>query len=256
MRGNNRVPIIDRMMEILAIVERRAEGANIRTLTEGLGVPRSTVYRILTTLQFHDMVRRNAAGAYVLGPRVLSLAARVARVSGADLAEVAAPYLRRLSAATGEASKLSVRDGDAILVVLVIGGANEYGLTLKQGRMLPIHTGAASKLILAHLPEDDITRLLAAPLRAYTSRTITDPKKLLAELRKIKRQGWAQDPSEYSNGVNAFAAPVRDAEGNVVAAVSIPFVDDRDAARAEQIRAAVIATADEISADRGLRAVG
>ena len=254
-RRNNRVPIIDRMMEILAIVERRADGASIRELCAGLDIPRSTAFRILTTLQHHDMVRRSRAGTYVLGPRLLALAARVTRIHGADLTEIATAHLRQLSASTGESSKLSVRDGNGILVIAVVSGPHEYGLTLKQGRSLPLHAGAASKLLLANLEEDEIQFLLRTKLRAYTTRTIVDPKKLAAELRKIRRQGWSQDAGEYSNGVHAFAAPIRDAHGKVIAAVSIPYLDARDVARSAKIRAAVIATAAAISNDPALATI-
>jgi DNA-binding IclR family transcriptional regulator len=245
----NRVPAIDRMMDMLELIERRLEGATIRELSETLGLPRSTVYRILNTLELRGMVRRSVVGTYMLGPRLLAFATNVADAGGYEIADIAAAHLERLSEATGEASKISVRDGDGVLVAGRARGPREYSLSIKAGRRLPFHAGAASKVLLAHLEKSEIDRLLSGELPAYTTRTVTDPKKLMAELRKIRRQGWGFDNGEYSNGVYAYAAPVRNRVGKVVAAVSVPFLNEPDVERRERLRLAVVAAADAISAD-------
>src|SRR5690606_23331742 len=89
------IPVIDRMMDVLGQLERRnAGGATIRDLTTQLSLPRTTIYRILNTLQAHDVVRRDKAGAYHLGRRLLSLASHVASGFGeSDLAALAQPFL-------------------------------------------------------------------------------------------------------------------------------------------------------------------
>lgn len=248
-RDKNRVPAIDRMMEMLTLVERRPEGATIRELSEALKLPRSAVYRSLNTLEQHGMARRGVTGAYMLGPRFLAFAANVADSGGYELADIATAHLERLSEALGEASKISVRDGDSILVVARARGPREYSLSLKAGQRLPFHAGAASKVILTYLEKSEIDRLLARELASFTNRTVTDTRKLMAELRKIRRQGWAFDNGEYSNGIYAYAAPVRNRIGKVVAAVSVPFLHEPSAARREKIRLAVIAAADAISSD-------
>src|SRR3954451_23888307 len=111
-REGNHVPVIERMLDILEIIERRPDGANIRELSDFLEMPRSTVYRILNTLEAREIVRRGLSGAYVLGPRLISLGANVSIGPSVDLADVAVAHLERLSLSTGEASKLSIRDGD------------------------------------------------------------------------------------------------------------------------------------------------
>ncbi len=248
--ARHRIPVIDRMMDVLLLLERRGNGASIRDLVDQLRLPRTTVYRILNTLQFHDMVRRSAEGSYRLGPRLLALAARAGVDShDYDLAALALPHLERLATETGEGCKVSVVDGDGVLVVAAVDGQREYALTVAPGQRQPIHAGAASKVLLAGLPKAEMERHLAGSLVRYTNRTLTDPKRLAAELARIRRQGWAQDRGEYSPSVHAFAAPIRDHNGKVVAALSVPFLAGASAARMEVLRAKTIAFAGAIAAD-------
>jgi DNA-binding IclR family transcriptional regulator len=243
------VPVIDRMMEVLGALEHRDSGLSIRALTEALRLPRTTIYRILNTLHRHGMVWRDEAGAYHLGRRLLTLAAHVAaRVSDIDLAAICQPYLDRLAADLGEGVKLSVIDQQGVLVLAAAPGRREYALTVAPGQRLPLHAGAASKLLLAHLPRAELDEWLSRPLAAYTARTITDPKRLRAELARIRRQGWGRDLGEHAPSIMAFAAPVFSDGGKLEAALSVPFLAGVEPRRMEEIRLAAIASAKAMSA--------
>ncbi len=236
----HRVPVIDKMMDVLVHLERRP-GVTISDIVTGLLVPRSTIYRILNTLQLHDMVRRDADGGYFLGRRLLSLAAHVGPGGQElDLITLAQPHLDRLSNELGEAVKLSIMDDAGILVLAAVQGRREYALSVAPGQRMPIHAGAASKLLLAHLSDEQIMTWLARPLAAFSSKTITDPKRLETELARIRKQGWAEDKGENGPSIQAFAAPVFDASGKVVAAISVPFLAGTPAERMTAIRLAVI----------------
>jgi IclR family acetate operon transcriptional repressor len=248
-REGNQVPVIERMLDILEIIERRSEGANIRELSDFLEMPRSTVYRILNTLEARGIVRRGISGAYILGPRLLSLAANVSIGPSVGMADVAIAHLERLSLMTGEASKLSVKDGDDVLVILAVLGSGEYGLNIKSGRRLPLYAGAASRVLLAYSQDEEILSTLKTPLRKFTDHTVLDPRKLAKELKLIRAQGWAFDNEEYSAGVVAVAAPVRNERGEVVAAISIPFLSTRDDSKIKKLRMAVCSAASAISED-------
>ncbi len=245
----HRIPVIDRMMEVLGQLEHREVGATIRDLVSALELPRTTIYRILNTLQLHDMVRRDETGAYQLGSRLMALAAHVATGgSQIDVVAIAQPLLDRLSSELGEACKLSVMDGDATLVIATSPGRREYALSVAPGQRLPCHAGAAGKLLLAHLDEPARQAALARPLIGYTAKTLTDPRRLLAELARIRRQGWSQDKGEGLPSVLAYAAPVFDTRNHMVAALSVPFLAGTEAGRMEGIRLAAIAAAQAISA--------
>ena len=242
------IPVIDRMMEVLAALEASAAGLSIREITVALDLPRTSVYRILNTLQQHEMVRRDDRGGYHLGRRLLGLAAHVAsRADRIDVAAVSQPFLDRLAADLGEGVKLSVIDTEGVLVLAAAQGRREYALTVAPGQRSPIHAGAASKLLLAFLPPEDQVVWLAKPLVPYTPRTLTEPGKLRSELARIARQGWAQDRGETAPSILAYAAPIRARDGRVLAAISVPFLAGTDPLRMEQIRQGAVAAAQAIS---------
>jgi DNA-binding IclR family transcriptional regulator len=244
------IPVIDRMMEVLNAIEQRAAGLNIRDLTAELGLPRTTVYRIVNTLQHHEMLRRDEAGMYHLGRRLLTFASHVAsRASELDLVAICQPHLDRLASELGEGVKLSVIDNDGILVLAAAQGRREYALTVAPGQRMPIHAGAASKLLLAHLERDALDYWLNKPLAAYTSKTLTDPKRLRSELTRIRRLGWAQDKGENAPSIHAYAVPVKTRGGRLVAALSVPFLAGTEPSRMEEIRLAALEAAQAIARD-------
>ncbi|HEX4296910.1 MAG TPA: IclR family transcriptional regulator [Devosia sp.] len=246
----HRIPVIDRMMEVLSQLERRDNGLTIRDLVTQLHLPRTTIYRILNTLQMHDMVHRDDGGAYQLGHRLLGLAAHVATgASEIDLVAMAQPHLDRLGAEIGEGVKLSVLDRNGVLVLAAAQGRREYALTVAPGQRMEAHAGAASKLLLSYLPEAELLPWLARPLVAFTPRTLTDPRRLKTELARIRRLGWSQDRGETAPSIHAFAAPVFDTRDQVIAALSVPFLAGTEPSRMEEIRLATIATAKALSSE-------
>jgi DNA-binding IclR family transcriptional regulator len=246
----HRIPAIDRMMDVLGLLERRSDEARIRDLVALLGLPRTTVYRILNSLQSHEMVRRSPSGGYTLGPRLITLASRVlASSQDYDLAQLSLPHLEQLTAEVGEASKVSVRDRDGVLVVAAVKGTQPYALTSSPGQRLPLHAGAAGKVLLAYLPPAELKPLIEGPLSRFTDRTLTDPDKLTQELARIRSRGWSLDRGEYALSVNAVAAPIPDRTGKVIAALSIPFVAGADRERIDRLRVAAVAVAGAIAAD-------
>jgi DNA-binding IclR family transcriptional regulator len=245
--NQNTIPAIDRMMGVLSVLAEQPGGASITALTATLALPRSTIYRILNTLEAHGVVQRDGSGCYRLGRRLLTLAANVPSCAEQlDLAALAQPFLDKVAISDGHSVKLSVLDGEEVLVLAAAQGRRPYALGVTPGQRMPINAGAAGKLLFAFEPVEFQARRLSRPLAAFTSRTITDPKRLKAEAARIRRQGWAQDRGESAPNIYAFAAPIRDHGGRVLAALSIPFLHGTGSEQAEDIRHAVIATADEI----------
>jgi DNA-binding IclR family transcriptional regulator len=238
------IPVIDRMMEILGQLERHVGGLNIRELAQSLKLPRTTVYRIMNTLQRHEVVRRDDDGVYHLGRRLLALAAHTStRYSDAKLAMTCQPFIDKLAAELGEGIKLSIIDEDGAMVLAAAQGRREYALTVAAGQRMPIHASAAGKLILAYQSGEIIDYWLNQQLPAYTSRTITDPAKLRAEMASIKRAGWASDEGETAPSIHAVATPIFARGGELVAAISVPFLAGAPPERVADIRSAAIRTA-------------
>lgn len=243
----NGVPVIDRTLDLLDLLERSPDGLGARSLVDGLAVPRSTVYRILNSLIARRIVRRLSDGNYVLGQRLVSLAARVPNdVGAADLAQIALPIMQRLRDETGEPNKLSVRDGDQarVIATAVAGPISSFAPTI--AARYPLHAGAASKMIMAYMAADDLARHLSVPLIRYTPRTVTEPKRLTRELAQARKLGFATDHGEHNASVHAIAVPVLDMGGRFLAALSVPFLAERDQAFRERLHRALAGAALEI----------
>ncbi|QQA43511.1 IclR family transcriptional regulator [Pelagovum pacificum] len=243
------VPVIDRMMEIFGELEKREEGLSITALTEALRQPRTTIYRILNTLTRHGMVSRDDKGRYTLGTQLLVLASRVADTRSEALVGRAQPVLDRLAETTGEGVKLSVVDAQGVLVLATAQGRRQYALTVTPGQRIPIHVGAAGKLLLANMrPAERETWIGVPDLHRFTDVTLTDRADIDAELDRIQKQGWAVDRGEHSASINAVAAPVRDRDGALAGVISIPFLAGQPEERIALLRDAVIGAAEALSA--------
>ena len=131
------------------------------------------------------------------------------------------PELERLARLTRETTGLGVLDGDTLLTVAQADGPNLIAVGDWTGRSTPLHCVASGKVLLAALAEREVLRIVRRGLVAYTERTITELEPLLEELARIRRRGYATAIGEYELGLNAVAAPVHDARGNVIAAVDI-----------------------------------
>lgn len=223
----NRNPAIEKMMAILTEIERQPNGLPLGRVAEAAGVTRSTAYRILNSLLAHDMLRQLDNAHFVLGSRLLSLADSVTvGALGTRVANAAQPIIDEVSRTIGETVKVSVCDRGQVVVVAVSLGRKARALQAQLGEHLPIHAGAGSKVLLAHSSRDEIERVLGSKLPTYTERTLGDPQKLLTELDKIRHQGWSNDPGEFDLSIRAYAAPIRNRQGQVTAALSIPFFAD------------------------------
>ncbi|WP_180900528.1 IclR family transcriptional regulator [Martelella soudanensis] len=243
------VPVIDRMMEVLGLLERRPDGMTIRDLSKALDQPRTTVYRILNTLQVHQVVRRDDDGFYYLGARLLQLAAQVAGSSGqVDIAALSQPVLDQLADEIGESCKLSVLDDKGLLVIAVSQGRRDYALSVTPGQRMPAHVGAAGKLLLSHLDGAELESRLAKPLVAMTAKSVTDPQRLRRELVRIRKQGYGHDAGEHMASIQAVSAPVYDRAGKMLAAISVPFLRGTEQERIDEIREAVIKAAKGLTA--------
>lgn len=172
-----------------------------------LNVSRSTAYRVLRSLEAGGLV------VYDRERRTYHLSLAVARLGQAalsriDLRSVARPYLQRLVAATGESVFLLVVEGRSAVVIDTLASEAPLKLTYPVGTPWPLHAGASNRVLLAHLPPERIEEILAGPLPRVTSRTITDPNRLRAELERVRRRGYAYSNGELTPGVAGIAVPI------------------------------------------------
>ena len=220
-----RVAAVERALSVL---DALGDGAELGTneLSRRTGINASTVSRLLATLAGAGMVEHvPASGRYRLGLRLLQLGnAVLARI---DLREVARPHLTALVSRDRETATLSAPgERDAITVDFVQSPASVQSVA-RVGRPSIAHATATGKVMLAF----GSVQLASGPLKAYTPRTITDRQRLTAELERVRRQGWAEAVGEREPDLNAIAAPVFDARGELVAILGVQGPSSASAAR-------------------------
>jgi DNA-binding IclR family transcriptional regulator len=128
---------------------------------------------------------------------------------------------------------------------------SEHSLTVaaRVGRHLPVHCTASGRVLLAFLPPEVVEPILSAPLLVCTAKTITSPARLREELEATRQRGYGLDDEEYEVGIRAISAPIRDTDGNVIAAMSMLGPSNRiTPERIPEIAEALVETADTVSA--------
>jgi DNA-binding IclR family transcriptional regulator len=225
----NPVAVLDKAVAILRAVA--AEPATLAELVERTGLPRATAHRLAVALEGHRLVRRTPTGAWAPGPALAELGRGVA-----DLAELAGRHLVALRDASGESAQFYVRDGASRICVAAAERAHGLRDTVPVGARLPMTAGSAAHALLAFAPADEVTPLL--PSASFTARTLLD----------VRRRGWAHSIAEREPGVASLSAPVRDAAGGVLGAVSISGPVERLGRRpAPEVVGAVLEAAGAIS---------
>ena len=206
------------LLEVLAS-EREATP---RRLSEVLNEPRTTVYRLLTSLEALDMVEPGSqSGTWRLGLRLLRLGSAV--TERLDERQAALPVMERIHEATEETVFLCVRRGDEAVCIERIEGLHVQSLALRLGGSLPLHAGAAPRTLLAWEPRAEWEAYLerAALLDKYTDRTPVTRSELFAELERTLAQGYATSDEDITPGIGSLGAPIFDHSGQIRAAISI-----------------------------------
>lgn len=210
------------------VLERVAEHQpiGVSELSRLVGMPRTTTFRCLQTL-------RQAGWAAPVGPddsrwQVTSRALLIARASPErGLREAAMPVLQRLRDATDETVYLTVREGDAAVLIERLDSDKPVRTFNPLYVRAPLHGPSNAKAILAHLTDDEIEQVIAAGLQRYTDRTLCDPAALRAELAAIRARGYSTNIAEWRPEVCGIGAAILDCEARPVGGTSISMPASR-----------------------------
>ena len=245
--GTKRVQSVIRTVEILRALGNASEDLTLTGLAERTGLPRSTVHRIVQTLQSAHFVAKGAgAGGLRLGPEFGRLAAN----SRQALTPTMRPFLERLAMEISEGTSLTVLEGlDVRFLDQAIVGEGLRAVTLV-GTTFPAHCTANGKVLLAALPRAVLRAKLPQRLESRTYHTITDPELLMEKLGRVATEGVAFDREEHGIGISAIAALVVD-DANNHAAISAAMPTARFEGREEYLTEIVRRTAHDASVALG-----
>ena len=213
-------------LAVLATVAR-LRAASVSGLAGRLGMPVATAHRICGELERLGYLQR------VPATRLWTVAHRLVDVATDALAAAArslpvSAILRELTERVGEMSSFAVRSGDEVFYVASVESQHELTLSFRAGRKAPLFCTSIGRLILARLDDEEVLRYLElAPRPAYTKYTVTDPKKLLAIIQRVRREGHAVTCHEFILHVVGAAVPVVDGNGTFFGALSISAPDVR-----------------------------
>ncbi|WP_202081689.1 IclR family transcriptional regulator [Caldalkalibacillus salinus] len=212
---------VDRALKILELLKDHPQGLGVTELANRFGVAKSTIHRLLMTLEHHQYIQQDETqGTYQLGLKFLEMNEIV--VGNLDIVRIARPVLERLSEEAGEISHLVMLDQDEILYIDKVETSSTIRIYSQTGKRAPLYCTGVGKAIIAHIDHPQQRKLVdKMDYQPYTKHTICDRESLLIELDKIKSQGYAEDNEEHELGIRCIAAPIFDHEGRANYAVSV-----------------------------------
>lgn len=223
----------------------------VTQLSNELGIGKSSVSRLLKTLQSRGYVKKDAeTQKYSLGTKILTLYSSL--MSEMEVVKEAHPILEELAKETKESVQLAELEGSNVIYMEQIKSSFPIQIFAHIGRINPIHCTSSGKLLLAYQDIETIENILNGELKTYTTSTITDKLTLKKELLEIRNLGYCYIQNEFIDGIVSIAAPIRDYNKNVIAAVSLVGPIQRiNGSKSKMYINKVVAAAKEISIKMG-----
>jgi DNA-binding IclR family transcriptional regulator len=211
---------VAKVLRILEALRDAPSGLQLREVAKQTAVNKSTAHRFLAHLEGAGYLYRDNAGAYVIGPKLARLGTGFSY--DVTLRKISRPVLQQVRETTGETANLAILDGHYVLYVDVIESSHTFRLASEIGSRRSLHCTSLGKAMAAFLPPPDLQDLLTSiKLERQTPKTIVERRKLEKELARIRQRGYAIDDEEAVLGARCVASPILDANGKVVAAISV-----------------------------------
>ena len=247
-----RIHVIDRAAQILDCFGFDHQELSVSEIGAKTGLHRSTAHRILMALEYNDLIKQNpSTGKYHLGIKLFKLGHQA--VSQLNLREICRPFLSRLMNDTKETIHLAVLDDDQVLYLDKVEGPHALRMPSRVGRYIPTYCTSLGKAMLSCLDDQEVKSILRRQtLKPHTENTVKNINQLLADLRSVRKRGYAVDNEEIEIGLRCVGAPLRDYTGGMVGAISVAAPSARLSEKnTPVIGRMVIAIAAEISEQLG-----
>lgn len=212
---------LDKAIKILDCFSFDQQYCTIETICKLVGIPKTTAYRLLYTLEMNGLIHYNPEDStYCLGMKALQYGGVV--LGRLPIRKVASSYIASLHQKTGYSVTLTVLEGHRLVYIDKCEGIEGVGYTSSIGRSRDPHFGSPGRVLMAYLDEQEVQQILkSTPLKKYTDHTLVYPQAFMEELQSIREKGYGIDHDEIILGASAIAAPIRNKWNEVVAAVTI-----------------------------------
>ncbi|MGQ5640145.1 MULTISPECIES: IclR family transcriptional regulator [unclassified Streptomyces] len=238
---------VDHALRAATILQMEG-GATVTQIAERLGVARSTAHRLLAMLIYRDFAVQGDDRVYRAGP-VLELAAHSQSLAS-RLRSAALPHLHRVVGRLGETANLIVRTGDTARFIAGVESRQTLRVGSREGMVFPAHRTTAGLLLLADLPEEELEEIYHPERYRDRPGDRPDLARLRAELRRVRRNGFAVNKERSERGLVAVGVPVRDQDGTALAGLSVSMPSVRyDAGRLQSLVATLDAAAHALEKD-------
>ncbi|MED3662025.1 IclR family transcriptional regulator [Ureibacillus sp. FSL K6-8385] len=241
------VQSVKNAMRILKLFNKRRQELSVTEISQFIGLPKSTVHRLLKELVREGFLLQNPGNAkYQLGYSILGLGG-IVKFHIEEFGD-ARPLLRQFVKEFNLPVHICVLEQHKVTYLMRETGTDSMNLITKTGRQNDIHCTAEGLVILAYKNQQIIDYVLSKPLKPYTPYTITDAETLRKELLKIRSRGFAILKDAYAEGYSSYAAPIRDYTGEIFASLAVISKNDRiPSLMEENLITAVQKTAKQIS---------
>ena len=213
--------VVDRIVDILETFTWLGSELGVSDISRALDLKKATAHRLLASLRRRGLIAQDpATRRYRLGMKLWELGTMA--TSQVDWADRVKPFLEQLTEVSGETAHLAVLNDGQVLYVDKVESSRSLRMPSQVGRRLPVHCTGVGKALIAYLPDEVLSGLIARRgLSRFTSRTITELESLMIELARTRDRGYSVDNEEIEDGLVCIGAPVRDHTAHVVAAISI-----------------------------------
>ena len=239
--AGSRIAVIDKAAMALEALLGHPRGATPTEIAEDLGINRSTVFRLLTSLDHVGLVDRDASnGRYRLGLRLMVFGDAVRETL--DLARLADSIMQELRDATRQTVFLSRRDGWGAVCLQRLAGPDVDVLGWKFGQWLPFHIGAAPRALLAALPDTEVDRYLSQSRDRQTRHGFLSDDDIRRIVAETRARSWAINQEDITNGVSSIGVAVTATQTGPplcalsIAGLAVEFGSDRLDALAEKVK--------------------
>lgn len=214
-----KIKVFDKIVQVIELLATSSQGVTLKKVQQASGLNKGTAFRILRTLESHRVAARNEDGTFVLGNRVLWWETCYRR--NRDVSKLVRPHLEKLRDLTSETATFSIMMGSQTVVIDQAISQHATSTRFDIGFSAPLHTGATGRVMLAHLDPERRKNLLSQPLERFTERTITQTRRIEQELTKCRARGFAFSEGERLSNTSSIAAPIFDANKEVVGVIAV-----------------------------------